>query len=279
MREVDVKVINNEIYKAFSKLCFKYDESTKLKLKEAYDESVSREKKVLELLLENEVEALEKSVPLCQDTGMAIVNMELGQDVRLVGADINEAINDAVSRAYKDAYLRCSVVDDPLFNRLNTKDNTPAIIHYEIVKGEDVKITCLAKGFGSENASKLVMLNPSDGIEGVKREVIEQVKLKGANACPPLSIGIGIGGTFDYAAYMAKKALLRENEYNDNPLYKELEMELFQMINDLNIGPAGLKGKHTCLSVKIEEYPTHIAGLPLAININCHAVRKVVIKL
>lgn len=279
MREIDVKVINNEIYKAFSKLCFKYDESTKLKLKEAYDESVSREKKVLELLLENEVEALEKSVPLCQDTGMAIVNMELGQDVRLVGADINEAINDAVSRAYKDAYLRCSVVDDPLFNRLNTKDNTPAIIHYEIVKGEDIKITCLAKGFGSENASKLVMLNPSDGIEGVKREVIEQVKLKGANACPPLSIGIGIGGTFDYAAYMAKKALLRENEYNDNPLYKELEMELFQMINDLNIGPAGLKGKHTCLSVKIEEYPTHIAGLPLAININCHAVRKVVIKL
>ena len=279
MREIDVKVINNEIYKAFSKLCFKYDESTKLKLKEAYDESVSREKKVLELLLENEKEALEKSVPLCQDTGMAIVNMELGQDVRLVGADINEAINDAVSRAYKDAYLRCSVVDDPLFNRLNTKDNTPAIIHYEIVKGEDIKITCLAKGFGSENASKLVMLNPSDGIEGVKREVIEQVKLKGANACPPLSIGIGIGGTFDYAAYMAKKALLRENEYNDNPLYKELEMELFQMINDLNIGPAGLKGKHTCLSVKIEEYPTHIAGLPLAININCHAVRKVVIKL
>ena len=279
MREVDVKVINNEIYKAFSKLCFKYDESTKLKLIDAYDESEGREKKVLELLLENEKEALEKSVPLCQDTGMAIVNMELGQDVRLVGADINEAINDAVSRAYKDAYLRCSVVDDPLFNRLNTKDNTPAIIHYEIVKGEDVKITCLAKGFGSENASKLVMLNPSDGIEGVKREVIEQVKLKGANACTPLSIGIGIGGTFDYAAYMAKKALLRENEYNDNPLYKELEMELFQMINDLNIGPAGLKGKHTCLSVKIEEYPTHIAGLPLAININCHAVRKVVIKL
>ena len=279
MREVDVKVINNEIYKAFSKLCFKYDESTKLKLIDAYDESEGREKKVLELLLENEKEALEKSVPLCQDTGMAIVNMELGQDVRLVGADINEVINDAVSRAYKDAYLRCSVVDDPLFNRVNTKDNTPAIIHYEIVKGEDVKITCLAKGFGSENASKLIMLNPSDGIEGVKKEVIEQVKLKGANACPPLSIGIGIGGTFDYAAYMAKKALLRENEYNDNPLYKELEMELFQMINDLNIGPAGLKGKHTCLSVKIEEYPTHIAGLPLAININCHAVRKVVIKL
>ena len=277
MREVDVKIINEEIYKAFTKLCFKYDESTYLKINEAYKNSEGREKKVLELLLENEKEAKEKAVPLCQDTGMAIVNMEIGQDVRLMGTDINKAINDAVSRAYKDVYLRCSVVDDPLFNRINTKDNTPAVIHYEIVGGEEIKITCLAKGFGSENASKLIMLNPSDGIEGVKKEVIEQVKLKGANACPPLSIGIGIGGTFDYAAYLAKKALLRENEYNVNPLYKELEIELKKMINDLNIGPAGLKGKNTCLSVKIEEYPTHIAGLPLAISINCHAVRKEVI--
>lgn len=279
MREVSVRTINNEIYKAFSKLCFKYDESTLVKIQEAYKNSEGRERNVLKFLLENEKQAKEYDVPLCQDTGMAVINMEIGQDVRLIDGDIKEAINDAVRKAYLDAYLRCSVVDDPLFSRINTKDNTPALIHYEIIPGENIKITCLAKGFGSENASKLVMLNPSDGLEGVKKEVIEQVKLKGANACPPLSIGIGIGGSFDYVAYMAKKALMREEEYNSDPRYKELEIELMELINKLSIGPAGLKGKNTCLSVKIEYYPTHIAGLPLGININCHAVRKAVINL
>lgn len=276
MREVSVRLINEKIYEAFSELCFRYEDNTKNRIEEACRTSTGREKKVLELLLENEKEAYTNRVPLCQDTGMAVVKLEIGQEVILTEGFIADAVNDAVRRAYRDSYLRLSVVDDPLFERINTKDNTPALISYEIVGGEDVKVYCMAKGFGSENASRLIMLNPSDGVEGIKREVLNCVREKGANACPPLSIGIGIGGSFDKVAYLAKKALLREEEYNGDERYRKLEIELKDMINELGIGPAGLKGNNTCLSVKIEYYPTHIAGLPFAINVNCHAVRKAV---
>ena len=279
MREVNVKLINEKIYEAFSELCFKYEDDTKNKIEKAYETSTGREKKVLELLMENEKEAYEKRVPLCQDTGMAVVKLEIGQDVHMTDGNIAEAVNEAVRKAYKDSYLRLSVVDDPLFERKNTKDNTPALITYEIVPGDKVKVYCMAKGFGSENASRLIMLNPSDGVEGIKREVLNCVREKGANACPPLSIGIGIGGSFDKVAYLAKKALLREEEYNGDERYRNLEIELKDMINELGIGPAGLKGDNTCLSVKIEYYPTHIAGLPFAINVNCHAVRKAVFEI
>lgn len=279
MREVSVKLINELIYKSFCELCFKYEDDTKNKIEVAFNESEGREKKVLELLIENEAEAYKNRVPLCQDTGMAVVKLEIGQDVHLTEGDINESINDAIRRAYKDSYLRLSVVDDPLFERKNTRDNTPALISYDIVPGNGIKVYCMAKGFGSENASRLVMLNPADGIEGIKREVLNCIKEKGANACPPLSIGIGIGGSFDKVACLAKKALLREEEYNSDIRYRNLEIELKDMINEFGIGPAGLKGKNTCLSVKIEYFPTHIAGLPFAINVNCHAVRKAVFEI
>lgn len=274
MRTIETKQIKEIVYDMFSRIPFKYDEETRNHILKAKDNSEKREKNILSLLLENEKVANLEKVPLCQDTGMAIVNLEIGQDVCFVNGDLNEAINQAVKEAYSNHYLRFSVVDDPLFERKNTNDNTPAVIHYEIVKGDKVKITCLAKGFGSENASKLVMLNPSDGIEGVKKEVINRVKEKGANACPPLTIGIGIGGTMDQCAYLSKKALLRNELHNSNIKYKELEEELLQEINKLDIGPAGLHGRNTCLKVAIEYAPTHIAGLPLSININCHAVRK-----
>lgn len=274
MRTIETKQIKEIVYDMFSRIPFKYDEETRNHILKAKDNSEKREKNILSLLLENEKVANLEKVPLCQDTGMAIVNLEIGQDVCFVNGDLNEAINQAVKEAYSNHYLRFSVVDDPLFERKNTNDNTPAVIHYEIVKGDKVKITCLAKGFGSENASKLVMLNPSDGIEGVKKEVINRVKEKGANACPPLTIGIGIGGTMDQCAYLSKKALLRNELHNANKNYKELEEELLQEINKLDIGPAGLHGRNTCIKVAIEYAPTHIAGLPLSININCHAVRK-----
>ena len=274
MREIDVKEIKDVIYKSFSKIEFEYDSYTLNKIKEAHFNSEGRENSVLSLLIENEETAKNNRIPLCQDTGMAVIVLEVGQEVLFINGDINEAINEGVRNAYKDNYLRYSVVNDPLFERKNTKDNTPAIIHYEIVKGNKVKISCLAKGFGSENASRLIMLNPSDGIEGIKKEVINLVKEKGANACPPLTIGIGIGGTMDKCAFLSKKALLRNNLHNEDERYAKLEDELLNEVNKLNIGPAGLHGKTTCLKVAIEYYPTHIAGLPLSININCHAVRK-----
>ena len=274
MREIDVNEIKEIVYNSFSKIVFEYDEFTKEKISEARVNAQTREKNVLSLLLENEETAKVNRIPLCQDTGMSIVILEVGQEVLFVNGDINETINEAIRLAYKDNYLRYSIVDDPLFDRKNTKDNTPAIIHYEIVKGDKVKISCLAKGFGSENASRLIMLNPADGVEGIKKEVINLVKEKGANACPPLTIGIGIGGTMDKCAYLSKKALLRNNLHNNDKRYAKLEDELLTEINKLNIGPAGLHGKTTCLKVAIEYYPTHIAGLPLSINVNCHAVRK-----
>ena len=204
---------------------------------------------------------------------MACVFMEIGQDVHLVGGKLEDAINEGVRRGYEEGYLRKSVVGDPI-ERINTKDNTPAIIYYDIVEGDKVKITLAPKGFGSENMSKIGMLKPSDGIEGVKKFILETVKAAGPNPCPPMVIGVGIGGTFDKAAYLAKKALIRPIDIrNKNGFYKELEEELLEKVNKFGIGPQGFGGRTTALGLNIEVYPTHIAGLPVAVNINCHATR------
>lgn len=229
---------------------------------------------VLDQLLENNRIAAEDKVPICQDTGMAVVFVDLGQDVHLEGGDFEEAIQEGVRQAYEKGYFRKSVVGEPLFNRVNTKDNTPAVIHTRIVPGDKVHILATAKGFGSENMSALKMLVPADGIEGVKNFVLQTVKNAGPNPCPPIVVGIGIGGTFEQAALMAKRMTARPlNEDNPDPRYAELEKELLEKINRLGIGPAGIGGNTTALKVNIEYAATHIAGLPVAVNICCHAAR------
>lgn len=236
-------------------------------------ESAPIGKKILGQLVENMKIAENEQIPICQDTGMAVIFMEVGQEVHFTGDFIEDAINEGVRRGYQEGYLRKSVVSDPLL-RVNTKDNTPAIIHTSIVPGDQVKITVAPKGFGSENMSRVAMLKPADGAEGVKNAVIEAVKLAGPNACPPMVIGVGIGGTFEKCAWLAKKALTRNlNEPSTLPHIKEMEEELLERINALGIGAGGLGGKTTVLGVNIETYPTHIAGLPVAINICCHVNR------
>ena len=233
-------------------------------------------KKVLDQLQENLKIAREELIPICQDTGMAVVFLEVGQDVHFVGGEVETAINEGVRRGYEEGYLRKSVVGDPII-RQNTNDNTPAIIHYKIVAGENVKITVAPKGFGSENMSRVFMLKPADGIEGVKEAIITTVKEAGPNACPPMVVGVGIGGTFEKSAIMAKEALTRNiNECAETSYIKELEKEMLEEINKLGIGPGGLGGKCTALAVNINTYATHIAGLPVAVNICCHVNRHVV---
>ena len=230
--------------------------------------------KILSDLEENLEIAKNESIPICQDTGMAVVFVEVGQNVK-VKRSLTEAINEGVRQGYTEGYLRKSVVSDPL-ERVNTNDNTPAIIHYDIVDGNEIKITLAPKGFGSENMSKIVMLKPADGIEGVKEVVINAVKDAGPNACPPMVVGVGIGGTFEKCAILAKKALARDlNSKNENQLYADLEDELLEKINKIGIGPGGLGGTQTVLGVNVETYPTHIAGLPVAVNICCHVNRHV----
>ena len=231
-------------------------------------------KEILNQLVENACIAREDAVPICQDTGMAVVFMEIGQAVRISGGELEAAVNAGVAQGYRQGYLRKSVVNDPLFTRKNTLDNTPAILHVRIVPGDEVRIQLAPKGFGSENMSALRMLKPSDGVAGVKKFLLETVINAGANPCPPIVIGMGIGGTMEKAAYLAKKALLRNIEVrNAHPLYAELETELLVLANKSGVGPQGLGGKVTALAVNVEYYPTHIAGLPVAININCHATR------
>lgn len=245
---------------------------------EGYRQALEREdspvaQEILERLIENAEIAKEEKMPICQDTGMTVVFAELGQDAEIEGGDLTEAINKGVSKGYKEGYLRKSVVDGPL-ERENTGDNTPAVIHTEIVPGDKLKLTVAPKGFGSENMSQIKMLKPADGIEGVKDFVIQAVKEAGPNPCPPVVVGVGIGGTFEKAAFLAKKSLLRpvgESSQEDN--IAELETELLEKINELNIGPQGFGGKTTALAVNVETYPTHIAGLPVAVNINCHVTR------
>lgn len=230
---------------------------------------------ILEQLDENLKIAAEDMIPICQDTGMAVVFMEIGQDVHIEGENLEDAINEGVRRGYVDGYLRKSVVSDPII-RENTKDNTPAVIHYSIVPGENIKITLAPKGFGSENMSRVFMLKPADGIEGVKDAVITAVKDAGPNACPPMVVGVGIGGTFEKCAILAKKALARPADSSSYiPYVKDMEKELLEKINKLGIGPGGLGGTQTALAVNVETYPTHIAGLPVAVNICCHVNRHV----
>ncbi len=229
-------------------------------------------KNILNILLENTEIAKEKNIPICQDTGMAVFFVKLGQDVVVEGDTIEDAINEGVRQGYEEGYLRKSVVDP--ITRLNTKDNTPAIIHYEIVKGDEIVIEFAPKGFGSENMSKLKMLKPSDGIDGIKKFIIDTVSEAGPNPCPPIVVGVGIGGTVDKCAQIAKKALFRDlGNYNEDTNIENLEKELLIEINKLGIGPQGLGGNTTALSVHIETFPTHIAGLPVVVNINCHASR------
>ena len=227
---------------------------------------------ILDRIIENFQVADRENMPICQDTGMACVFVKLGQEVHVVG-DLNEAIHEGVRRGYREGYLRKSVVRDPL-DRVNTGDNTPAVITYDIIPGDRIEITLAPKGFGSENMSAIKMLRPSDGVEGVKEFVLNTVEAAGPNPCPPIVVGVGIGGTFDKAASLAKRALLRDaDSSHPDPFYAELEKELLEGINALGIGPQGFGGKTTALAVNIETFPTHIAGLPVAVNINCHVTR------
>ena len=234
---------------------------------------------ILDKIIFNSEIAAKEDMPICQDTGMACVFVDLGQDVHIVGGSLEDAINEGVRRGYEEGYLRKSVVADPI-DRVNTKDNTPAVISYNVVSGDKLKLVVAPKGFGSENMSALKMLKPADGIEGVKDFILETVKKAGPNPCPPMVIGIGIGGTFDKVAGLAKRALIRSvEERNKNSYYEALELELLEKINKLGIGPQGFGGKTTALAVNIETYPTHIAGLPVAVNVNCHATRHAEIEL
>ncbi len=274
MREIDVKLIESKV----RDLCIEANYFIGQDIKDALCKAKDKEPykiagDILDKILINDEIASNEKMPMCQDTGMACVFVEIGQDVHLIGGLLDDAINNGVRKGYDEGYLRKSVVKDPI-NRINTKDNTPAIIYHEIVQGDKVKITVAPKGFGSENMSRIGMLKPADGIEGVKKFIIETVKIAGPNPCPPMVVGVGIGGTFDKAAYLAKKALIRPIDTNNNQeFYKELEEELLEMINKLGIGPQGFGGRTTALGLNIETYPTHIAGLPVAVNINCHATR------
>lgn len=277
-----MRIIQSEtITKAVRDMCIRSNCHINSDIKDALTKSVKTEKSavsrnVLEDLLKNAQIAHKKEIPICQDTGMAVFFIEVGNEILVEGDTLTEAVNKGVSLGYTEGYLRKSVVSDPL-ERINTKDNTPAVIHYDFVRGDKIKITFAPKGFGSENKSALKMLNPSDGVEGVIDFVIETVRKAGANPCPPMVIGVGIGGTMDKAAQLAKKALTRDiTAANEKPFYAELEKTLLKKINKLGIGPQGMGGTTTALAVNIETYPTHIAGLPVAVNINCHATRHTV---
>lgn len=274
MREVSVDLIRDTVRNLSIEANYFLGADIKEALQKARkDETWDLAGDVLDKIIINSEIASNEQMPMCQDTGMACVFIEIGQDVHLVGGRLEDAINEGVRRGYEDGFLRKSVVEDPI-RRINTKDNTPAIIYYDIVDGDKIRITLAPKGFGSENMSKIGMLKPSDGLDGVKKFILDTVKSAGPNPCPPMVIGVGIGGTFDKAAYLAKKALLRPvNIRNRDKFYSELEEELLGKVNELGIGPQGFGGKTTALGLNIEFYPTHIAGLPVAVNINCHATR------
>ena len=274
MREVNVALVTDAVRKLSIEANYFLGADIKESLKKSRkEETYELAGQVLDKIILNSEIACKEEMPMCQDTGMACIFLEIGQDVHFVGGNLEEAINEGVRRGYEEGFLRKSVVEDPI-RRVNTKDNTPAIIYYDIVDGDKVKITLAPKGFGSENMSRIGMLKPSDGLEGVKNFIIETVKAAGPNPCPPMVVGVGIGGTFDKAAYLAKKALIRPiNTSNKDEFYKNLEIELLEKINQLGIGPQGFGGRTTALGLNIETYPTHIAGLPVAVNINCHATR------
>lgn len=277
MRTIQVQQITEQI----KEMCIQVNHYLSEDMKEALRNAQASEKsplgcQILSQLQENLKIAGEDMIPICQDTGMAVVFLKVGQDVHLEGGSIEDAVNEGVRQGYTEGYLRKSVVKDPLI-RENTRDNTPAVIHYEIVPGDKVTITVAPKGFGSENMSRVFMLKPADGIEGVKNAVLTAVKDAGPNACPPMVVGVGIGGTFEKCALMAKQALMRPvGSRSDIPYVKEMEEELLSRINGLGIGPGGLGGTTTALAVNVNTYPTHIAGLPVAVNICCHVNRHIV---
>lgn len=273
MRELSVKHIEDTIYALFMSACCEIGEDVlSLLEKNLQTEESPFGREVLRQLIENDRLAAQRKMPICQDTGMAVIFMDVGQDVHLTGGDVNEAIENGVRRAYRDGCFRASVLS-PL-TRINTKDNTPAIVHTRIVPGERVTLTAAPKGFGSENMSKLWMLTPSQGMEGVKNAIVETVRLAGGNPCPPVVVGVGIGGTAERAMLMAKHSLTREcGVPSDDPMLADMERELLERINNLGIGPQGLGGRTTALAVHIEQMPTHIAGLPVAVNMQCHAAR------
>lgn len=274
MRTIDVSVITQNI----KEMCIEANHFLSEDMEKALKLATKEEKaplgrQILEQLQENMKIAGEDMIPICQDTGMAVIFMEIGQEVHFEGGALVDAINDGVRQGYMEGYLRKSVVKDPIY-RENTKDNTPAVIYYEMTLGDKVKITVAPKGFGSENMSRVFMLKPSDGIEGVKNAILTAVKEAGPNACPPMVVGVGIGGTFEKCALLAKKALTRSvNERSEIPYVRELEEEMLLKINESGIGPGGLGGSTTALAVNVNTYPTHIAGLPVAINICCHVNR------
>ena len=274
MREIDSKTITETL----SEMCIEANHYLTPDMEKALDDAEKTEisplgKQVLGQLKENLRIAGSDTIPICQDTGMAVVFAEVGQDVHITGGTLTDAINEGVRKGYTEGFLRKSVVGDPL-ERVNTGDNTPAVIHYDIVPGDGLKLTLAPKGFGSENMSRIFMLKPAEGIEGVKNAVLTAVNDAGPNACPPMVVGVGIGGTFEKAALLSKKALLRPaGEHSDIPYVKELEEELLTRINKSGIGPGGLGGRITAMAVNVLTYPTHIAGLPVAVNICCHVNR------
>ena len=274
MRDISAELIENEI----ARLCVEANLRLPEDIQQAMDQARKTEpwpvaSDTLQVLCDNMLAAKERSLPVCQDTGMACVFLEIGQDVHIIG-DLKAAVNAGVARGYTDGYLRKSVVADPL-RRVNTEDNTPAMLTLDLVPGDKVKITVAPKGFGSENMSRLKMLRPADGVEGVMDFVVETVRLSGANPCPPVVLGVGIGGTFDKAAQLAKHALLRPiDEANPDEFYAAMERELLERINALGLGPQGFGGRATALGVNIETLPTHVAGLPVAVNISCHVTRR-----
>lgn len=274
-------VQTKDIIQNIKEMCMEANHYLSPDMDEAMKSAVSTEKselgkKILNQLQDNLKIADEETIPICQDTGMAVIFLEVGQDVHFEEMAIEDAVNEGVRQGYTEGFLRKSVVGDPLI-RENTKDNTPAVIHYSIVPGDKVKMTMAPKGFGSENMSRVFMLKPADGIEGVKNAILTAVKDAGPNACPPMVVGVGVGGTFEKCAILAKKALTRPvNEHSEIPYVKDLEIEMLEKINKLGIGPGGLGGTTTALAVNINTYPTHIAGLPVAVNICCHVNRHVV---
>ena len=273
MREINASLITETVKRLCVESNCHLENDIKQSIRSCYEkETWQSAKEILDRIVENYEIADNENIPVCQDTGVACVFLNIGQDVHING-NLTEAINEGVRQGYEVGYLRKSVVRDPI-DRVNTGDNTPAMIYYEIVPGDKIEITVAPKGFGSENMSKIAMLKPSDGVKGIKDFIVSVVNDAGPNPCPPIVVGVGIGGTFDKAAYMAKKALLRPlDKINETEFYQKLEQELLEEINSLGIGPQGFGGKTTALAVNIEHFPTHIAGLPVAVNINCHVSR------
>ncbi|MCL2401056.1 MAG: fumarate hydratase [Oscillospiraceae bacterium] len=273
MKEIHVSDITSKVAELCIKACVVVSPDVRASMEQAVKIEKGTALRVLEDMIKNQDIAIERNMPICQDTGLTVVFLEIGQDVHIVGGDLTDAVNEGVRKGYTEGYLRKSVVGDPL-RRTNTNDNTPAIIHCDIVPGDKLKITVSPKGVGSENMSRLKMLTPGDGIEGVKNFVLETIKAAGSNPCPPIVVGVGVGGNLEYSAKMAKQALVRDiGTKNPDAYLADLEAELLEKINALDIGPAGLGGATTAMAVHVNVYATHIAGLPVAVNIGCHANR------